>query len=84
MREHPAVGITEHKDVGARFGSSAQGLERVFGVGNVPVEEVLGVVHDVPAICFQVRNRRADQLQVFFERHPEGHLGVKRPAFSED
>ena len=48
-RQHPAVGVAQRDDLGARVVRRAEHLERVGAVGAVAVEEVLGVEEDLPA-----------------------------------
>ena len=49
-RQHAAVGVAEHHDLGAGLGGGAHDLQRVRGVLPVAVEEVLAVDEDPHAL----------------------------------
>ena len=49
-RQHPAVGVAEHRDVGARADGRVQHPQRAVRVEGVAVEEVLGVEEHPPAL----------------------------------
>ena len=59
-------------------------LQRVVGIIDVAVEEVLGVVNDLAAVLLQIPHRLRDEDQVLFLGDPEGAADVQIPALAED
>ena len=53
-RQHAAVGVAEHHDLGTGLGRGAHGLQRVRRVLPVSVEEVLAVDEDPLALGAKV------------------------------
>ena len=74
--QHPAVGVAQGDHLGAGLGGDAHGLEGVVAVRRIPVEEVLGVEEDPPALGAQERDGVADHLEVLRERRAQGPLDV--------
>ncbi len=81
-RQRAAVGVAQHQEVGAARGGGPQGLERVLPVGLPAVEEVLGVVHQLPAGALQVAHAVLDHRQVLGERGLDHLAHVEVPALA--
>ena len=81
----PAVGVAEHEDFCPAFPCGAQGIQRVDGVGLVPVEEMFGVVDDLAAVAaLRCSDGVRDHLDVFLQSDVQDLLDVQIPAFAED
>ncbi len=63
--EGAAVGVAEHHPVGPGPGRGGQRLERVLPIPREPVEEVLGVEHDLLPQRLEVPHAVGDHAQVF-------------------
>ena len=81
-RQHAAVRVAQHDGVGARLGRRRAHLDRVVGVRDVPVEEVLGVEEHRAPGGLEVGDALADHVEVLLERGVErlGHVEVPRLA----
>ena len=66
--DRAAVGIAETKDVGAGLVGGFQGAQGVVAIGDVAVEEVLGIVDDFLAVFLDVADGFGDQHEVFVVR----------------
>ena len=75
-RQHPAVGVAQHDDVGPGLGRHPQHLEGVVAVGSVAVEEVLGVEEHALPLGPQVRHGVADHREVLLAGGAQGPLDV--------
>ena len=74
--QHPAVGVAERDDRGARVVRRAEHLEGVVAVGAVAVEEVLGVEEHLLPLLAQVGDGVADHREVLLERGAQRQLDV--------
>ena len=75
-RQHPAVGVAQRDDRGARVVRRPQHLEGVVAVGAVAVEEVLGVEEHLLPLLAEVGDRVADHREVLLERGAQRELDV--------
>ncbi len=66
--QHPAVGVTQHDDLGAGVRGGADDREGIVSVGSVAVEEVLAVDEDVLAQPDQVGDGVVHHRQVLLQR----------------
>ena len=66
--DRAAVGIAEAEDIGAGLVRGLQRAEGVIGVGDVAVEEVLGIVDDFLAVILDVADGFGDEDEVFLVR----------------
>ena len=82
--DRAAVGVAEAEDIGAGLMGGFQGAQGVIGVGDVAVEEVLGVVDDFLAVILDVADGFGDEDEVFFVGDAEGAFDVKVPGLAED
>jgi hypothetical protein len=81
--EHPAVGVAQGDDLGARLGGDADRLEGVGGVVPVAVEEVLGVEEDPPPFADEERDGVADHGEVLLRCRPQRLLDVPEVALGD-
>ena len=82
--EAAAVRVTQHHRRRAGVDGRSQGGKGIGRICLAAVEEVLGVVDDLPPGRSQMRDRIADHRQVLLRRGAE-HLGhVEEPALAED
>ena len=79
-----AVGIAEAEDIGAGFMGGLQGAEGVIGVGDVAVEEMLGVVDDLLAVVLDIADGFGDEDEVLVVGDAEGAFDVEVPGLAED
>ena len=82
--QHPAVGVAQYGDVGARLGSGLQHLQGVRRVAAVAVEEVLGVEENALPLCAQVRDGVANHREVLLERRAQRQLDVPVVALGHE
>ena len=75
-REHPAVGVAQNGDVGARGDGRVEHPQRGVGVEPVAVEEVLGVEEDPPALRPQERDGVGDHRAVLGDIRAQRALDV--------
>ena len=61
-----------------------QGLQGVIGVGDVAIEEMLGVVDDFLAVVLDVAHGFGDEDEVFVVGDAEGAFDVEVPGLAED
>ena len=61
-----------------------QGLDGVFRIGLVAVEEMLGVIKDLRGPGFQVFERVVNELEVLLERDAQGLMDMEIPGLAED
>ena len=82
--DRAAVGIAEAEDVGAGLMGGFQGAQGVIGVGDVAVEEMLGVVDHFLAVILDVADGFGDEDEVFVFGDAEGAFDVEVPGLAED
>ena len=82
--ERAAVGIAEAEDIGAGLLGGFQRAQGVIGVGDVAVEEMLGVVDHFLAVVLEVAHGFGDEFEVFVFGDAEGALDVEVPGLAED
>ena len=79
-----AIGVAQGDHLRAAGLRGLQGAQCVFGIGFVPVEKVLGVVDDFPAVFLEPRAGIRDDLQIFVERCPQDVGDVQGPTFPKE
>ncbi len=82
--QHAPVGVAED-DVGGACGEGRlDGAQRVAGIEPVPVEEVLGVDDDAPALPHEVGDGVCDHAQVLLAGGAQGPLDVSDVALGDE
>src|ERR1017187_6106712 len=79
-----AVGVAEAEDIGAGSMGGLQGAEGVIGIGDVAVEEVLGIVNELLAVVLDVADGLGDEDEVLVVGDAEGAFDVEVPGLAED
>ena len=79
-----AVGVAEAEDIGAGLLGGFERAQGVIGVGDVAVEEMLGVVDDFLAVILEVADGFGDEDEVLFVGDAERALDVEVPGLAED
>ena len=80
----PAVGVAQRDDLGAGVGRGAQHLQGVGAVGEVAVEEVLGVEEHPPPLAAQEGDGVAHHREVLRAGRAQGGLDVAQVALGHE
>ncbi len=83
-RQHAAVGVAQHDDLGAGVGGGPDDLEGVLGVGPVAVEEVLTVDEHPASVGDEMGHRIGDHGEVLLQRGVQGAEDVLVVALGDD
>src|ERR1022692_1693566 len=78
------VGIAQAEDIGAGVVGGLQGAQGVAGVGDVAVEEMLGVIDHFLAVVLDVAHGFGDEDEVLVLGDAEGAFDVEVPGLAED
>src|ERR1019366_7403320 len=78
------VGIAEAENISAGGMGGLQGAEGVIGVGDVAVEEMLGVVDEFLAVGLDIADGFGDEDEVLVVGDAEGAFDVEVPGLAED
>ena len=82
MGQHAAIGVAQHDPASARIISSANGLNRIGGIGFVAVEEMFGIEHHLGHAGAGMGNGFGDHAEVFLQLDPQRHNHLEIPAFA--
>ena len=79
-----AVCVAEHQRRCTRVARRAQGIQRIGGIGLIPVKEVFRVVHQLASALSNIANALGDHGEVLCARRLDHLIHVQRPALPED
>ena len=82
--EAPTVCLTENEHLGPGLPSALERRQRVGGVLDVGVEEMLGIQKDAPLLGFQVGDAFLDDGQILIETHPQHLFDVRGGGLREN
>ena len=84
--QRAAVGVAEGRPFGAGLDRRGDAADRVVGVADVSIEEVLRVEHDPPSLVDKPAHRLRDHREVLLARRPQhvGNVPVPRLAHERD
>ena len=77
-----AVGIAQHDRFGSATRCRLQGRQGIARVSLIPIEEMLGVVNDLPPLRLEIRQALLNNPQIVVKRGPQ-HFGyMQSPCFT--
>ena len=79
-----AVGVAEDDPLGAAALGGPEGLQGIFAIGQIAVEEMLGIEEHPPPCSLQEGHRGLDHPQILLATAAQDVLHVQVPGFPED
>ncbi len=82
--QRSAIGVAQHKAVGAAAEGAAQNADGIVGMSLVPVEKMLGIEKNFRHMPLEIGYRLLDKPQVVIRGYPEHAFYMHVPGLAEN